>query len=399
VRDLADRLRRRARAHVRARMTQTRSTRWRARSTARAETAYGGPARRTAHGLACSPPLADPGRRRRPHEPLLRRGPGWSATLPAVTAWRPAMPSCPTTIAWAQRDRLLLTAARRRGRAAGCPRRRHVIARRLRPRADVGRPRAGRARDPRCPRLSARPLLLVDVDGVLSLFGPGVDRAACTPRSSRASRTALPPRRTLLARLARATTASGARAGRTAPTATSRTCSAARGLAAHRFATARRTRATGSCARSTPMRPGPPAARGSTTRHDERCHTWARSAPARRCSSPTDPQPGLTEATPISSRRGYAASHGAPQHRPRRDQDRRRRAVAAGGCRGRSHTRSPPSRHHARRTGQTPRAPPITAQAQPEPRATAVGGCPLGHWLGAGTTRVAGRTRSGRHAS
>ncbi len=26
-----------------------------------------------------------------------------------------------------------------------------------------------------------RPLLLVDVDGVLSLFGPGVDRAACTP--------------------------------------------------------------------------------------------------------------------------------------------------------------------------------------------------------------------------
>jgi hypothetical protein len=26
-----------------------------------------------------------------------------------------------------------------------------------------------------------RPLLLVDVDGVLSLFGPGVDRAGCTP--------------------------------------------------------------------------------------------------------------------------------------------------------------------------------------------------------------------------
>jgi len=26
-----------------------------------------------------------------------------------------------------------------------------------------------------------RPLLLVDVDGVLSLFGPGVDRAACVP--------------------------------------------------------------------------------------------------------------------------------------------------------------------------------------------------------------------------
>ena len=34
--------------------------------------------------------------------------PGWRATLPAVTTWRPAMPSCPTTIAWGERDRLLL---------------------------------------------------------------------------------------------------------------------------------------------------------------------------------------------------------------------------------------------------------------------------------------------------
>ena len=31
------------------------------------------------------------------------------------------------------------------------------------------------------PAPDARPLLLVDVDGVLSLFGPGVDRSACTP--------------------------------------------------------------------------------------------------------------------------------------------------------------------------------------------------------------------------
>ena len=31
------------------------------------------------------------------------------------------------------------------------------------------------------PAPDERPLLLVDVDGVLSLFGPGVDRAACTP--------------------------------------------------------------------------------------------------------------------------------------------------------------------------------------------------------------------------
>ena len=33
---------------------------------------------------------------------------GWHATLPAVTTWRPEMPTCPTTIAWAQHDRLLL---------------------------------------------------------------------------------------------------------------------------------------------------------------------------------------------------------------------------------------------------------------------------------------------------
>ena len=31
------------------------------------------------------------------------------------------------------------------------------------------------------PAPDRRPLLLVDVDGVLSLFGPGVDHAACTP--------------------------------------------------------------------------------------------------------------------------------------------------------------------------------------------------------------------------
>ena len=36
------------------------------------------------------------------------RCPGWSATLPAVTSWRPVMPACPTTIAWAEHDRLLL---------------------------------------------------------------------------------------------------------------------------------------------------------------------------------------------------------------------------------------------------------------------------------------------------
>ena len=36
------------------------------------------------------------------------RAPGFLPTLPEVTSWRPSAPACPATIAWGQRDRLLI---------------------------------------------------------------------------------------------------------------------------------------------------------------------------------------------------------------------------------------------------------------------------------------------------
>ena len=54
---------------------------------------------------------------------------GWHATLPAVTAWRPAMPACPTTIAWAERDRLLLAGRQAPRARRWLPEARHVTLR------------------------------------------------------------------------------------------------------------------------------------------------------------------------------------------------------------------------------------------------------------------------------
>ncbi len=74
-----------------------------------AELAYGGPVRRTVlASLIASRPWRIPGPVGAHMNHCTARAPGWSATLPAVTAWRPAMPACPTTIAWGERDRLLL---------------------------------------------------------------------------------------------------------------------------------------------------------------------------------------------------------------------------------------------------------------------------------------------------
>ena len=181
-------------------------------------------------GLVIARPWPGPGSRRRAHEPHHRARPGLgrhAARRHELDARRcrrarPRSPGASTTACCSP-------PARRRARSAGCPRRAPRPPARLRARADVGRPRAGRARDPRCRRLSA-PLLLVDVDGVLSLFGPGVDRGGCTPAlvegiphflSRGAAGAARPARR-------RASSASGARAGRTARTATCPTCSACR---------------------------------------------------------------------------------------------------------------------------------------------------------------------------
>jgi pimeloyl-ACP methyl ester carboxylesterase len=75
----------------------------------RAELAYGGPVRRTALlGLIFARPWRIPIPAAAHMNHATARAAGWSATLPAVANWRPAMPACPTTIAWGERDRLLL---------------------------------------------------------------------------------------------------------------------------------------------------------------------------------------------------------------------------------------------------------------------------------------------------
>ena len=51
---------------------------------------------------------------------------GWHATLPAVTTWTPAMPACPTTIAWGEHDRLLLTSRQAPRAQRRLPHARHV---------------------------------------------------------------------------------------------------------------------------------------------------------------------------------------------------------------------------------------------------------------------------------
>jgi pimeloyl-ACP methyl ester carboxylesterase len=55
--------------------------------------------------------------------------PGWHATLPAVTRWRPRMPACATTIAWAEHDRLLLAGRQAPRARRWLPEARHVTLR------------------------------------------------------------------------------------------------------------------------------------------------------------------------------------------------------------------------------------------------------------------------------
>ena len=77
----------------------------------RAGLAYGGPLRRTAlMSLIVARPRNVPGPAAAHMNHATASAAGWDATLPAVTSWVPGMPSCPTTIAWAEHDRLLLTA-------------------------------------------------------------------------------------------------------------------------------------------------------------------------------------------------------------------------------------------------------------------------------------------------
>ena len=92
-----------------------------------AEVAYGGPLRRTAlAGLIFARPWRIPTSAAAQMNHTTARAPGWAATLPAVTSWRPAMPACPTTIAWGERDRLLLYGRQAPRAARRLPEARHV---------------------------------------------------------------------------------------------------------------------------------------------------------------------------------------------------------------------------------------------------------------------------------
>ena len=93
----------------------------------RAEAAYGGPLRRTAlMSLIVARPRNVPGPAAAHMNHAVANGPGWAATLPAVTSWTPRMPSCPTTIAWAEHDRLLLTSRQAPRAQRRLPGARHV---------------------------------------------------------------------------------------------------------------------------------------------------------------------------------------------------------------------------------------------------------------------------------
>jgi pimeloyl-ACP methyl ester carboxylesterase len=92
-----------------------------------AETAYGGPVRRTAlAGLIMTRPWNVPAQAAARMSNAVARAPGWDATLPAVTSWRPSMPACRTTIAWAEKDRLLLAGRQAPRARRWLPEARHV---------------------------------------------------------------------------------------------------------------------------------------------------------------------------------------------------------------------------------------------------------------------------------
>ena len=94
---------------------------------ARAELAYGGPGRRILlASLIMARPARVPAAAAAHMNHTTARAPGWDATLPAVTSWTPAMPACPTTIAWGEHDRLLLTSRQAPRAQRRLPGARHV---------------------------------------------------------------------------------------------------------------------------------------------------------------------------------------------------------------------------------------------------------------------------------
>ena len=92
-----------------------------------ADASYGGPARRTLlASLIFARPWRVPADAGARMNHATARCAGWDATLPAVTSWTPRMPPCPTTIAWGQRDRLLLTFRQAPRAQRRLPQARHV---------------------------------------------------------------------------------------------------------------------------------------------------------------------------------------------------------------------------------------------------------------------------------
>jgi pimeloyl-ACP methyl ester carboxylesterase len=92
-----------------------------------AETVYGGPVRRAlTMNLIVARPWRVPAHDAAHMNHATATAPGFAATLPEVGRWRPAMPACPTTIAWAQRDRLLIASRQAPRAARRLPAARHV---------------------------------------------------------------------------------------------------------------------------------------------------------------------------------------------------------------------------------------------------------------------------------
>ena len=149
LRALPRRLREHARGALRARRARRTRAASRSASTPRAELMLRRPG--AAHARLRPPrraAVAHPARRGRGRHaqprPLagLRRDAGGARRPPL----RRPHADCPVTVAWGEKDRLLLVLAPERPRAAAAARRAPRDARRLRPRPDVGRPGAGRAR-------------------------------------------------------------------------------------------------------------------------------------------------------------------------------------------------------------------------------------------------------------
>ena len=93
-----------------------------------AATAYRSPAGRTAlMSLVVSRPANVPAAAAAHMNAMTAAARGWDATLPETTSWRPRMPACATTIAWAEHDRLLLTGRQAPRARRWLPEARHVI--------------------------------------------------------------------------------------------------------------------------------------------------------------------------------------------------------------------------------------------------------------------------------